>query len=173
VTGAVAALVGHLALVRAHTPAPAPLQPAASVSALMRHLIEPHANAVFDSVGIIVDASGETERAPATDEEWAALRRRTVLLAEAANLLFVQHRPVIETDDARRHLHKMVWRDPHTWNRHVEWLVEASGWALDAIERRNVIRLQSHAGDISLACELCHLRYRYPDAMLRLRLPDR
>jgi hypothetical protein len=172
-TGAVAALVGSLVHARITTPARAPLQAAASVSALMRHHIEPHANAVFDSVGIVVTAGGEAERAPATEEEWEALRRRTVLLAEAANLLFVQHRPVVEADDERRHLHRMVWRDPHTWNRHVGWLVEASGWALEAVERRNIVRLQSHTGDISLACELCHLRYRYPEAIGRLDLPER
>jgi hypothetical protein len=151
----------------------APLQPAASVAALMRHQIEPHASAVFDSVGIIVTARGEAERAPATDAEWNELRRRAVLLAEAGNLLFVPHRPIIEPGDPRRHLQRMVWRDPQTWNRHAAWLVEASGWALEAIERRNVIRLQSHAGDISLACELCHLHYRHPGAALRLDLPDR
>ena len=170
--GAVALLLAQVALVR-KTDGPAPLQPAAPVTLLMRHLIEPRASTLFAAVGVTADHRGTIEHAPDTEEEWLALRRDAVMLAEAANLLLVPRRRSVAAQDERRHLDKMVWRDPETWNRHVLWLAEAAGWALEAIDRRSAVRLESHAGDISLACELCHLNYRYPGAARRLDLPDR
>jgi hypothetical protein len=169
---AAAALVAELALARRAGP-PAPLTPAAPVTLLMRHLIEPRASTLFAAVGVTADHRGTVEHAPDTEEEWHALRRDAVLLAEAANLLLVPRRPIVAASDDRRHLDKMVWRDPGTWNRHVFWLAETAAWTLDAIDRRSVVRLQSHLGDISLACELCHLQYRYPGASRRLDLPER
>jgi hypothetical protein len=170
--GAVAALLAQVALVR-DAGGPAPLQPAAPVTVLMRHLIEPRASTLFAAVGVTADHRGTVEHAPDTEEEWQALRRDAVMLAEAANLLLVPRRRIVGDDDDRRHLENMVWRDPETWNRHVLWLAEAAAWTLDAIDRRSAVRLESHAGDISLACELCHLNYRYPGAARRLDLPDR
>jgi hypothetical protein len=171
--GAVAALVAHLAFAGRAAPQPLPLQPAAPVTLLMRHLIEPRANALFAAVGVTSNRRGTIEHAPDAEEEWRALRLEAVMLAEAANLLLVPRRPIVAGDDARRHLDRMVWRDVETWNRHVLWLAEAAAWTLEAIDRRSASRLLSHAGDISLACELCHLHYRYPGAARRLDLPER
>ena len=167
----VATLLAQVALVR--QPDQPALQPAAPVTLLMSHLIEPRAGTLFAAVGVTSDHRGTVEHAPDTEEEWLALRRDAVMLAEAANLLLVPRRRIVAAHDERRHLDKMVWRDPETWNRHVLWLAEATGWALEAIDRRSAVRLESHAGDISLACELCHLNYRYPGAARRLDLPDR
>ena len=172
-TGAVMALVSHLSLVKARQPDPAPVKPVATIALLMRHLIEPSANALFASVSVTVDARGEVERLPNTTEEWMALRRHAVVLLETANLLLVPGRRVVEDHDARRHLDRMVWRDRETWNRHVQWLAESAAWTLDAIEQRNALLLQTHTGDIALTCELCHLHYRYPGVSRRLDLPDR
>jgi hypothetical protein len=169
---AVAALVAHLALARTAELQPPPVKPAATVDHLMRHLVEPRAATLFAAVGVTIGAHGEIEHAPRTDEQWRALRRDAVMLVESANLLLVPNRRIV-ADAGRAHLDRMVWRDRDTWNRHVLWLAEAAGWALDAIDQRNAVRLQSHGGDISLACELCHLRYRYPDAVRRLDLPER
>lgn len=131
--------------------------------------VDPSASALFASVAFSVSADGEREQAPSTDAEWAALRLQALVLAESANLLRVPRRRI----GAQPHVEQMVWRDPDTWNRHVGYLAEAAEWTLDAIEQRNAIRLQSRTGDIALACELCHLHYRYPGASRRLDLPER
>jgi hypothetical protein len=171
-TGVIAALVSHLALTRAPS-SPPPLRPSATVAELMRMHVDPSAGALFASVAFTVGRDGERERIPRSDEDWSALRRHALVLAESANLLLVPGRSVVGEHDARRHLDRMVWRDREAWNRHVGWMAEAAAWTLDAIDRRNAVRLQSHTGDIALTCELCHLHYRYPGASRQLALPDR
>jgi hypothetical protein len=166
-TGAVAALVGDLALRSA--PPVLPFRASASVVDLMRAHVDPSASALFAATAVTVDARGTREQAPTTPDEWLTLRRHAIILAESANLLMVAHRRI----GAQPHLETMVWRDADTWNRHVRYLAEAAGWTLEAIDGRNAVRLQSHTGDIALACELCHLHYRYPGASRMLELPER
>jgi hypothetical protein len=139
----------------------------------MRMHVDPSANALFASVGVTVGAAGAVEHAPATEQEWLTLRVHALTLAEAANLLLIPGRPVVEREDPRQHLQRMVWRDPERWNEYVRALAEAAAWTLEAIDARNAIRLHSHGGDISLACERCHLQYRYPDAARLIELRER
>ena len=56
-------------------PAPAPvlwgdMKPVVSVKELMRDMIDPIADNIFDSVAIIVDKNGTKEYLPKTDEDW-------------------------------------------------------------------------------------------------------
>src|SRR5512142_2133698 len=59
----------------APTAAPAPvlwgdMKPVVSVKELMRDMLDPLADNIFDSVSIVVDKNGTVERTPRTDEDW-------------------------------------------------------------------------------------------------------
>jgi hypothetical protein len=73
---------------------PAPEPPAvpeydavATIKDIMDSMVDPSADYVWRSVGAEITAAGTVERAPTTDEDWAAERRHVFLLVEAANLL--------------------------------------------------------------------------------------
>ena len=60
----------------------------------MEGLVDPSAKAIFESVGVVSNASGTTELAPQSPEQWSHVERSAMLLAEAANLLTVDGRQV-------------------------------------------------------------------------------
>src|SRR6185436_10420250 len=82
----------------APAPAPAPppapklwgdLKPVVSVKELMRDMLDPLSDNIFDSVSIVVDKKGTVETSPRTDADWEKIRIGAVTLAEGAYLLKV------------------------------------------------------------------------------------
>jgi hypothetical protein len=59
-----------------------------SIKELMLSIVDPSADDVWGAVGTVVDKDeGIKEMIPKTEEEWAAVRRASVRIAEAGNLL--------------------------------------------------------------------------------------
>jgi hypothetical protein len=81
---------------------PVGLTPEASVLDLMLEVIDPNADELWESVATISTRTGVEERHPRTDAEWKAVRRKALLLVEAANLLVVEGRPVAHPGQNRR-----------------------------------------------------------------------
>jgi hypothetical protein len=170
----VALLVVHLATARRETVFVEELLATATITEIMLDWVAPSSARLFQAVEIVVDSRGEQVRAPDTDDEWALLRADAIVLMEAANLLRLEgrrvshqpgHAPVatIPTLPVRQ-LQRMIDLDREGWRRRVDGLGNAARWAYDAIAERNVWQLQANAGDIALACERCHLDYRYRGA---------
>src|SRR5258708_750979 len=61
----------------------------ATVQDLMEGLIDPSADALWDSVAYIATLKGTEDRQPHTAEEWQAVRSSAVNLIEGANLLIM------------------------------------------------------------------------------------
>ena len=59
---------------------------------LMEWLIDPAADAIWDSVSTIIDKNGTTNISPKNDAEWENLRQQAAVLTEAANLLMMPDR---------------------------------------------------------------------------------
>jgi len=59
---------------------------------LMGWLIDPAADAIWDSVSTIIDKNGTTNIAPKNDAEWEALRQQAAVLTEAGNVLMMPDR---------------------------------------------------------------------------------
>jgi hypothetical protein len=76
---------------RPHEPA---FRPTATVKDIMTSIVDPESDVIWNSVATIVSLTGTEERAPQTDEEWAAVRRSAVQLVEATNLLRIPGRLV-------------------------------------------------------------------------------
>ena len=74
-------LLGSLVAAGACRKAP-PAQPefatTATIKDIMDAMVDPSADFLFDSVAMIADERGVTEKAPQTDEEWKEVRRRAI-----------------------------------------------------------------------------------------------
>src|SRR6185436_7407197 len=69
------------------------MKPIVSVKELMRDMIDPIADNIFDAIAVIVDRKGAVEHSPKNDEDWARVRIGGVTMAEGSYLLKVRTRP--------------------------------------------------------------------------------
>jgi cytochrome c556 len=128
-------------------PPPPPFHAVVPFRELMLWVIDPAADAVWESVQTIMTEKGTVEKFPKTDEEWAVARNGAATLAEAANLLMMEGRA----------------RDNKEWMTKARKLMDAAEVALKAADAHNVDALFAAGGDIFNACDGCHLRYQPPD----------
>src|SRR6185295_15488435 len=63
------------------------LKPTVSVKELMRDMIDPASDFVFDAIGTTITKKGRVERMPKTDADWDRIRIGAVTMAEGVYLL--------------------------------------------------------------------------------------
>ena len=151
---------------RREEPPPQPqYRPTATVKDIMTSIIDPEADVLWNSVATIVSLTGTEERAPQTDEEWAAVRRSAVQLVEATNLLRIPHRLVAKPGEKSENprielqpetIQKMIAEDQARWAGLVDRLHDAAVPALKAIEEKNAKGLFDAGEHLEQACEACH-----------------
>jgi len=150
---------------------PTALDTRATVRELMDSLVDPSADAVWDSVGTIVDAKGVHAFAPKTPAEWTEVRRGSVRLAEGANLLLVPGRAVAQTN--ARSDAPGVELEPADIERRIAAqrdvfvglaaaLRDGASDARDAADARDPALLLRAGDRIERACEACHRAFWYP-----------
>jgi len=163
----VSCLVLAAACARSSTPA---FQPTATVKDIMDSVVDPNADAIWDSVEVLVTVAGTEEKAPKTDEDWKNLRRHAISLLEASNLLLVPGRniakPGEKAEDERvdlkpEEIEERVKTDPAAWTTGAHGLHAATLESLKAIEARDVKALLNAGDVLDQACETCHRRYWY------------
>ncbi len=152
------------------SPASPALDMPASIGELMEGMVDPAADALWDSVAYIASTSGVEDRRPRTDEQWKAVRTQALTLIEAANLLTMPGRhaapagaPVGPGELAPAEIERLIDAQ-HL--RFVEFarLLQASGrGALEAIDARDADALMNAGTAIDAACEACHVVYWYPN----------
>ena len=173
--GSMRALVAFVLLAvgsAACTSDPAPdMRPAATVEELMRSMVDPAADAVWDAVVTEATADGIVETRPETDGDWLRLRRHAVTLAEASNLLLIEGRRIAAPESRSElpgiDLHpdaiqELVTEDWDAWVEVAQGMRETSIVVLDAVEARDVDALLAAGTELDLACENCHALYWYP-----------
>jgi hypothetical protein len=155
--------------------APPAFRPTASIQELMQTIVDPAADAVWESVSSETGPNGIEEHQPRSDAEWLAVRRHALTLVEGSNLLLVRGRAVSHGDgkledahvpgilDARQVAAK-IDADPSAFAAHALALHAAGSEALAAIDARDAARLLAAGEKIDHACEACHSRYWYPNA---------
>jgi hypothetical protein len=143
----------------------------ATVKDIMDSIVDPQADVLWNSVATIVSATGTEERAPQTDEEWAAVRRGAVQLVEVTNLLLIPGRLVARPGEKSQNprielepeaIQKLIADDPATWGKLVDGLHDAALPALTAINAKDVKGLFDAGDKLEHACETCHQNYWYP-----------
>ncbi len=167
----VSLLAGVVCVGAACSRSPAPeFQPTATVKDIMDSVVDPNADAIWDSVEIVATLQGTEEKAPTTDEDWKNLRRHAISLLEASNLLLVPGRRVArpgeKAEDERvdlkpEEIEDRVKNDPRAWTNGAHELHAATLESLHAIEARDVKALLNAGDVLDQACETCHRRYWY------------
>jgi hypothetical protein len=146
-------------------------QSTAPIEEVMRYMIDPAADSIWEAVVVDVTAAGTDSRAPTTDEDWLALRRHAVIIAEATNLLLMEGRPVAApgarsewpgVDLEPEEIEALLAADRGAWVAFVGGLRESARVVLDAVDRRDVDALLVAGDGLDLACENCHVVYWYP-----------
>ncbi len=146
-------------------------RPTATVEEIMRALIDPSADAIWDAVVTDATSEGIVETRPETAGDWARLRHHAVVIAEATNLLIVEGRRIAAPESRSElpgiDLHpdaiqELMTEDWGSWIESARGLHDASITVLDAIDAREVDALLAAGTELDVACEHCHSRYWYP-----------
>lgn len=147
-----------------------------TIKELMHGIIDPSADALWDAVSFDITAAGVVETVPRTNDDWYAVRRHALILAESANLLRVPGRrvapatpipslvdePPAPEDLLPEQIQILIDRDRAKFARLSQGLIDAAVLAIRAADAKDVNRL-SEAGDLlDRACESCHSEYWYP-----------
>jgi len=162
--------------------APSPAFEATStIRELMQSIVAPSAQGLWDSVGRVSDAKGTRDLEPKSAEEWAAVRRHAVSLMESTNLLLIPGRHVaregqqtLKADDAvpgselpPAEIEKRINETWAAWTAMAHNLHGTAGSMLEAIDKKDVARLESIGSDLDGVCESCHLTFWYPPSQGR------
>jgi hypothetical protein len=188
-TATVAACSSH----PSESPQPAALwgdvKPVVSVKELMKYMIDPVADHIFNAVGSRVTKDGVVDIEPKTEEDWDRIRVGAVSLAEAADLLKIRRpfTPPGQDNDfagpnavelSAAQITAKVERDPVEWNARIQAMRNVALEALDVVKRKDVGELWDVGENLDKACEACHRSYWYPGEgaefyrKLRRRLED-
>ena len=157
-----------------------------SVKELMRDMIDPVSDNIFNAVSSIATTKGIVDTEPKTEEDWQKVRTGAVSIAEAAYLLKVR-RPFAPPGDLNNstgpnpvelspdQITAKVDRDPVEWNARIEALRNVGLEVMDVVKRKDVKELWDAAENLDTACENCHKSYWYPgeDAAFYERLKNR
>jgi prophage DNA circulation protein len=113
-----------------------PDKAAATVKEIMQTMTEPSSDVIFTAAS----------EPPTDQQQWEAVRKSAVVLAESGNLLMTGGRV----------------KDNTTWMEMARALVDQADATVKAAEARNSEALSKAGDDVYLTCEVCHARYLEP-----------
>ena len=138
----------------------------------MRYMVDPSADAIWESVVTIVTEDGIEEIVPETDEDWAALRGHAVTLLESTNLLLMPDRHVAAegsvselpgVDLEPEQIEELLASNRTAWTAFTLGLHDSGVQVLAAVDARDLDALLVAGDVLDLACENCHIQFWYPD----------
>jgi cytochrome c556 len=150
------------------------MKPIVSVKELMRFMIDPASDYIFDAVKIVQTRKGTEEKLPKTEEDWEKLRIGAVTLAEGVYLLKVP-RPFAPAGDNNNNttgadateltpaqIEEKRAKDPVLWNAKIEALRNVGLEVLEIVKKKKTDELWEASYNLDQACESCHIQYWYP-----------
>jgi hypothetical protein len=160
------------------------LKPIVSVKELMRDMLDPAADYIFDSVKIVYTRKGVVETIPKTEKDWDTIRIGAVTLVEGVYLLKIP-RPFTPPGDENNstgpeatelspaQIKAKLEADPVLWNAKIEALRNVGLEVLEIVKTKKVDELWDAGENLDQACESCHLQYWYPGDKALLQKLDR
>lgn len=152
----------------------AQLRPVGTLKDIMLGLVDPAADHIWGAVWTEVSEQGVIEHQPKTDEEWTALERDALMLAEAANLLKMPGRAIARPEE----LHGKSTVDPAeltpaqiadriactrpTFLRFADMLQDAGVEGLKSARAKDLKGIFAAGQQVYAACVACHSTYWYP-----------
>ena len=143
-------------------------QPTASVEDIMRSMIDPAADILWDAVVTTVTDGGIEKIQPETEEDWLPLELSAITLLEAGNLLLIDGRRIVGersflelpgNDLSSNDTVGLSGADRESWFRLSRELHDAGAELLNAVRTRSVQNLFEGGGRLYVACENCHARF--------------
>ena len=159
------------------------LKPIVSVKELMRDMIDPASDFVFDAVGTVITKGKRIDKIPKTDADWERIRIGAVTMAEGAHLLKIP-RPFAPAGDDNNsagpepaelspsQIKAKLLADPVLWNAKIEALRNVGLEVMEIVKRKDVNELWDAGENLDQACESCHLEYWYPGERALLKKLD-
>jgi hypothetical protein len=158
-------------------PAPPPFQLVASIQELMDAIIDPSADALWDSVSITTTAKGTIFHQPHSDEEWQEARRHAVALIEGTNLLIMDGRklvapgsPVLDQGTSgvlsAEEGEKLFAAQHPSFVQFARALRETGSQMLTAIDKKDPTGMMNAGAAMDGVCESCHLTFWYPNQVI-------
>jgi hypothetical protein len=171
-------LAGCAAPAREELPAAPPYRPVASIREVMNSVIDPSIDVVWNSVATIIDDGRMTDRSPATDDDWAEVRRHALIVSEAAHLLLMPGRaiappgapsmaPGIELPPEE--IRALIDKNRDGWNLYVQQLQDSLMTTLAAIDAKDPQALFDAGEQVDTKCENCHQVFWFPNAVASTR----
>jgi hypothetical protein len=160
------------------------LKPVVSVKELMRDMLDPASDNIFDAVKFMETRQGTVDQVPKTDEDWNKIRFGAVTLAEGAYLLKIP-RPFAPEGDQNNsvgpdatelspaQIKAKLETDPVLWNAKIEALRNVGLEVLEIVKKRKADELWDAGENLDRACESCHIEYWYPGDRAVLQKLDR
>jgi hypothetical protein len=149
----------------------------ASIQELMDSLIDPAADALWDSVSITQTRKGTVFHQPHTDEQWHELRRRAIALIEGTNLLMMEGRKLVAPGGAvldqgasgvlsAEEGQKRLESQHATFVQFAAALRDAGTQMLAAIDKKDTAGMMDAGAAMDGVCESCHLTFWYPNQVI-------
>lgn len=151
--------------------AESPLKPIATIQELMDGEVDPSADVIWDSTGTIIDAKGVHDMSPKNDEQWKEVRRKTITLIEATNLLMMDGRHVASVAFAgdatakslgSAEIEKRISENRQAFIGFAQALQQVGMDTLKAVDARDVDKMTELGGTMDEVCEDCHKTFWYP-----------
>jgi hypothetical protein len=144
-----------------------------SIKELMESIIDPSADALWGSVGTVVDKEGIHEALPKTQEEWLDVRRAAVRLVEGSNLLMMPGRESapagtksevagVELEPAE--ITVLMKTKRKSFDAFAKTLQVLSLESLRAVDAKDGVLLLDIGARMEDVCESCHQTFWYPPA---------
>ena len=145
-------------------------RPTTTIRDLMDGMVDPAADTIWNSVATTITTKGKVEKAPHTDEDWAALRGSAIQLLEASNLLQIPGRHVAKPGQRNEQgielqpeqIEILINQDRQAWIKLAHGLHDAATLALNAADAKDPAKVFESGEQIDNACEHCHQTYWYP-----------
>jgi hypothetical protein len=119
-----------------------PFQAHVDMKTFMEHVLTPAASVIWRVNGVVIDAKGEHDLSPKSDDDWEQVVSGAATLAEATNALMIPQRA----------------RDPQ-WNAYVQKLADAADKAYRAAEAHDLKSISEVSDRLDGICAACHRHY--------------
>jgi hypothetical protein len=121
---------------------PQPFVPHVDMKTFMDHVLSPAAAVIWRSNGIVIDAKGEHDLSPKSDDDWEQIVSGAATLAEATNALMIPQRAL----------------DPE-WNSYAKKLADAADKAYRGAEAHDLKAVSEVSDQLDGICAACHRHY--------------
>ena len=119
-----------------------PFQAHVDMKTFMEHVLTPAATIIWRANGSIIDATGEHDLSPKTNEDWEQVVSGAATLAEATNALMIPQR-ALDQD----------------WIKYAQELATAAAKAYRGAERHDLNAVSEVSDQLDEICSACHRHY--------------